>query len=117
MFGAYSLSLGVGTIAGGPTRMPTPSHDEIMNWAPPWVWGWILIVLVLLAWLLPARPSQWACRAVATWFAMFAAAFFIAFLRNDTAPFTAWWTYLAVSAQWLIMATVRLEAPVLADGK
>ena len=105
----YCIVFGVVVIIGGEQRMPDPTYTAMKEWAPPWVWGTILIVTTLVAWFGKGRICITGCILSAFWFGCYGVAFLLAFFMSEISPLTASMTYFFIAFCWILKARIVNE--------
>ena len=99
----FAVCLGVAILAGGTTRWARPGYGPLLDLAPPWVWGAVLLGGGILSAARGPLASAVGYGLIAVWCFTFAAGFVLVLVGSESGAATAPVVYLTMS--W-IAATI-----------
>ena len=81
----FAVCLGVAILAGGTRRMARPGYGPLLDLAPPWVWGAVLLGGGFLSAARGPLASALGYTAIAVWCFTFATGFIIVLIGTFNA--------------------------------
>lgn len=80
----FAVCLGVAVLAGGTTRMIRPGYGPLLDLAPPWVWGALLLSAGIASAARAPLVSAVGYAAIAVWCFTFATGFILVLVGSET---------------------------------
>lgn len=105
----FAVCLGVAVLAGGTTRMIRPGYGPLLDLAPPWVWGALLLSAGIASAARAPLVSAVGYAAIAVWCFTFATGFILVLVGSETGATTAPIVYLTMAWVAATLAWVRWE--------
>ena len=105
----FAVCLGVAVLAGGTTRMTRPGYGPLLDLAPPWVWGALLLSAGITSAARAPLVSAVGYAAIAVWCFTFATGFILVLVGSETGATTAPIVYLTMAWVAATLAWMRWE--------